>query len=74
MLIMNSSNPEAREKGLKDVRMIILVTNDSLQREHAIACTKHFIYTNHVKTPKVKYQSDGAGFFSSKLNRILQPF
>jgi hypothetical protein len=74
MLISNSPDPEAREKGLKDVKMVMLVTNDSLQCEHAVACSKHFVYTNHVKTPKVKYQSDGAGCFSSKLNRILQPF
>jgi hypothetical protein len=73
MLITNSSDPVAREKGLKDVRMIMLVTNDSLQCEHANACTKQFIYTNHVKTPKVKYQSNGTGCFSSKLNHILQP-
>jgi hypothetical protein len=74
MLITNSSDPEARENGLKEVKMIMLVTDDSLQCEHAVACTKNFIYANHVKTPKAKYQSDGAGCFSSKLNRILQPF
>jgi hypothetical protein len=39
MLITNSSDPVAREKGLKDVRMIMLVTNDALQCEHAVACT-----------------------------------
>jgi hypothetical protein len=57
MLIKNSPDPVAREKGLKDVKMVMLVTNDSLQCEHSVACTKHFIYTNHVKTLKVKYQS-----------------
>jgi hypothetical protein len=41
MLISNSSDPEAREKGLKDVNMVMLVRNDSLQCEHAVACSKH---------------------------------
>jgi hypothetical protein len=37
MLISHSPDPEAREKGLKDVKMVMLVTNDSLQCEHAVA-------------------------------------
>jgi hypothetical protein len=43
MLISNSPNPDAREKGLKDVKMVMLVTNNSLQCEHAVACSKHFV-------------------------------
>jgi hypothetical protein len=38
MLIKNSEDAEARAKGLKDVRFVFLVTNDSAQDEFQALC------------------------------------
>jgi hypothetical protein len=74
MLIRNSEDADARAKGLKDVRFVFLVTDDGAQDEWEVICAKAFVFQHYVQTPKVLSQSDGAGCFSSKLNRIVTPF
>jgi hypothetical protein len=75
MIISNLRDEESRAAGLKDVRFVMMITDDTLQDEWSVMCAKHEIYSNHLPEfiSKVKFQSDGAGCFSSMLNRIVQP-
>ena len=52
-----------------------MVSDDTLQDEWAVMCAKADIYANHLgeHIEKVWFQADGAGCFSSQLNRIAQP-
>jgi hypothetical protein len=75
MIISNSKVEEERLKGIKDVKFIFLVTDDTLQNEWRVMCAKSEIYSKHIpkECPYVWFQSDGAGCFSSQLNRVVQP-
>jgi hypothetical protein len=76
MVIVNSTDPADRQKGIKDVKFIMMVTDDSLQDEWSVMCAKAEIYRNHLPSfiEKVWFQSDGAGCFSSMMNRVVQPY
>lgn len=60
----------------KEVYFVMMLTDDSLQDDHAVVCAKSILYNeclpNHVKF--TKFCSDGAGNFKSKVHRALQPF
>jgi hypothetical protein len=76
MIGSNLRDEESRVAGLKDVRFIMMITDDTLQDEWPVMCaSKQEIYSNHLPEfiLKVKFQSDGAGCFSSMLDRIAQP-
>ena len=70
MVITNSTDPEDKQKGIKDVKFIMMVTDDSLQDEWSVMCAKAEIYRNHLPASieNVWFQSDGAGCFSSMMN------
>lgn len=76
MLTTNAQDPVDKEKGLKDVSFVFMVTNDVLQDEHEVACAKKIIYSEYLPN-NIKYVlfvSDGAGCFKSQYHRALQPF
>jgi hypothetical protein len=77
MVITNSiTDPEDRQKGIKNVKFIMMVTDDSLQDEWSVMCAKAEIYRNHLPSSieNVWFQSDGAGCFSSMMNRVVQSY
>ena len=75
MIVTNSMDEEDREKGMKDVRFVFMVSDDTIQDEWEVMCAKADIYANHLdqRISKVWFQADGAGCFSSQLNRVAQP-
>jgi hypothetical protein len=75
MIVTNSTDEEDQKNGVKDVRFVFMVSDDSVQDEWEVMCAKSDIYTKHLPKhiEKVWFQSDGAGCFSSQLNRIVQP-
>jgi hypothetical protein len=75
MIVTNSKDKDEQNKGMKDVSFVFMVTDDTLQDEWAVMCAKADIYANHLgeHIEKVWCQADGAGCFSSQLNRIAQP-
>lgn len=76
MIIINSTIQEERERGIKDVRFALLVTDDTKQDEWSVMCAKSEVYTRYIpdRCSKVWFQADGAGCFSSQLMRCVQPF
>jgi hypothetical protein len=64
------------EVGKKDVKFVMMVTDDTLQDEWEVACAKKYIYENelplHIK--QVHFRADGAGCFRSRLHRSIQPY
>jgi hypothetical protein len=76
MVITNSKDDGERIKGMKDVKFVFMVSDDTLQDEWEVMCGKAYIYSNHLpkEIKNVWFQADGAGCFSSQLNRIVQPF
>jgi hypothetical protein len=76
MITTNPTDDEQRAKGVKEVNFVMMVTDDTLQDEHGVACAKAIVYKNylpkHIK--KVRFVSDGAGCFKSKYHRALMPF
>jgi hypothetical protein len=76
MIATNAADNADREKGVKDVKFVMMFTDDGLQDAWQIACTKYTIYTDHLPSQikKVMFTSDGAGCFKSKLHRAIQPF
>ena len=75
MIVTNLQDKKSRVADLKDVRFVMMINEDTLQDEWSVMCAKQEIYSNHLPEfiSKVKFQSDGAGCFSSMLNRIAQP-
>jgi hypothetical protein len=76
MIATNAEDEADRAKGVKDVKFVMMFTDDGLQDDWQIACAKHTIYTDHLPShiKKVLFTSDGAGCFKSKLHRAIQPF
>ena len=74
MLMWNSTDPEERARGVKEVRFVMMLTDDSLQDEWAVVCAKHEIYKNHLLAhiKKAIFVADGASCFASKLHRSIQ--
>jgi hypothetical protein len=64
------------ERGRKEVKFVLMVTDDTLQDEWEVVCAKRYIYENelpiHIK--QVPFRADGAGSFRSKLHRSIQPY
>jgi len=75
MIVTNPKDLETKAKGVKEVSFVMMVTNDGIQDDWAVACAKSYIYKNclpdHVK--KSNFVADGAGCFKSKLHRAIQP-
>jgi hypothetical protein len=71
MIVSNSKVEEERLKGIKDVKFIFLVMDNTLQDEWSVMWAKSEIYSKHIpkECPYVWFQPDGAGCFSSQLNR-----
>jgi hypothetical protein len=76
MIATNSTDPEAKAQGIKDVTFVMMLTDDSLQDEWAVTCAKAYVYQYELPAhiTKAHFVSDGAGCFKSKLHRCLQPF
>jgi hypothetical protein len=76
MIATNAEDEADRAKGVKDVKFVMMFTDDGLQDDWQIACAKHTIYSEHLPShiKKVLFTSDGAGCFKSKLHRAIQPF
>ena len=76
MIATNAEDEADRAKGVKDVKFVMMFTDDGLQDDWQIACAKHTIYNDHLPSQikKVLFTSDGAGCFKSKLHRAIQPF
>jgi hypothetical protein len=76
MIATNAEDEADRAKGVKDVKFVMMFTDDGLQDDWQIACAKHTLYTEHLppQIKKVLFTSDGAGCFKSKLHRAIQPF
>jgi hypothetical protein len=75
MIVTNSSDLEARAKGVKDVKFVMLLSDDTLQDDDAVICAKHLILNECLPEGTIKYRccSDGAGNYKSKLQGALQP-
>ena len=71
-MITYNKLPDCKEK---EVKFVMAVSDDTLQDETQVICAKAYVYRNHMPEHinKVWYRSDGAGCFSSKLNRVVQP-
>jgi hypothetical protein len=76
MILYNSTDPKLREQNKKEAEYVMLFTDDSLQDETEVMCGKAYVYANLLRDhiSKVIFRADGAGCFSSKLNRVAQPF
>jgi len=77
MIVTNpKDDEEAKRKGIKDVRFVMMITPDATQDDWAVACAKSYIYEemlpSHVK--HVIFTADGAGCFKSRLHRAIQGF
>ena len=59
---------------IKEVRFVMLLTDDSLQDEWAVICAKKEVYEKHLPShiKKVIFVADGASCFSSKIHRAIQ--
>lgn len=75
MIVTSSRDPDAREKGIKEVKFVMMFTDDTNQDEQAVASAKHEIYTKHLPggVTKVHFHSDGAGCFKSAYHKVVQP-
>ena len=73
MIITNSEDPEVRAKGVKEVKFVMLFTDDSQQDELSIASAKYEIYKHHLppQISKVHFHSDGAGAFKSGYHIVM---
>ena len=51
------------------------MTDDTLQDEWSVMCAKSEVYSKHIpaRCLNVWFLSDGAGCFSSQMNRMVQP-
>eukprot|EP00980_Cylindrotheca_fusiformis_P024057 scaffold11480_cov117-Cylindrotheca_fusiformis.AAC.1 len=76
MIVTNPDDPALKEKGIKDVKFVMMVTDDSCQDDWAVAASKLYIYQNHLpqRVNKAIFVADGAGCFKSKLHRAIQGF
>eukprot|EP00980_Cylindrotheca_fusiformis_P025942 scaffold14950_cov156-Cylindrotheca_fusiformis.AAC.1 len=76
MIVTNPADQALKTKGIKDVKFVMMVTDDSRQDDWAVACGKSYIYQNHLPAAieKVIFVADGAGCFKSKLHRAIQGF
>jgi hypothetical protein len=76
MITTNSLDEADNLQGVKDVQFVFMVTDDCLTDAWEVVCAKTTLYDeflpDHVK--KVRFWSDGAGCFKSKLHRVFQPF
>ena len=82
IIVTNPKDEESKAKQMKDVTFVMLVTNDGMQDDRAVACAKSYIYkeclsyiyreclSDNIK--KVIFVTDGAGYFKSKLHRAIQ--
>jgi len=75
MVVMNSTDPDARARNEKECEFIIMLTADTCQDEISVICAKSFVYSDCLpdRIDEARFQTDGAGYFSSKLNRAVQP-
>ena len=66
MIVTNTPGVES----LKDVKYVMILTDDSLQDDHAVVAAKAIIYTSCLpdNVKFVKFSSDGAGNYKSKLH------
>jgi hypothetical protein len=76
MITTNPKDPDEKANGMKDVSFVMMVTDDSLQDEHEVACAKAMLYSQYLPEhiTKVRFVSDGAGCFKSQYHRAFQPF
>jgi hypothetical protein len=74
MITTNPTDPDARENGIKDVKFVMMFTDDANQDEQSVAAAKHEIYSNHLPEgiTKVFFHSDGAGCFKSAYHKVVQ--
>ena len=74
MIVTNPKDEESKTKKMKDVTFVMLVTNDGMQDDWAVACAKSYIYEECLRDniKKVIFVADGAGCFKSKLHRAIQ--
>jgi hypothetical protein len=76
MIITNSQDESNVEKGMKEVKFVFYVTDDTKQAKWSAMAAKADVYGNHLPdhVSKTWFLANGAGCFSSKLNCIVQPF
>jgi hypothetical protein len=76
MIITNSRDESNVEKGMKDAKFVFYISDDTKQDQWSVMAAKSDVYANHLPghISKAWFLADGAGCFSSKLNRIVQPF
>jgi hypothetical protein len=76
MITTNPKDPDEKAKGMRDVSFVMMVTDDTLQDEHEVACAKAMLYSQYLPEhiTKVRFVSDGAGCFKSQFHRAFQPF
>jgi hypothetical protein len=59
MIASNLRDEESRAAGLKDVRFVMMITDDTLQDDWSAMCTKHEIYSNHLPESQVSIRWRG---------------
>jgi hypothetical protein len=75
MIATNPVDQEDKEKGIKDLQFVMMITDDTLQDDWEVACAKHWVIKNCLSDniKKFHFISDGAGCFKSVLHRAIQP-
>lgn len=75
MIITNSLVPVVDSQGLKEVNFVMMLTDDTLQDEHEVACTKAEVYENHLpdRVSHVIFCTDRASCFQSLYHQAIQP-
>jgi hypothetical protein len=66
----DSANP-----GMTDAKFVYMVSDDGTQDAQMVISGKCELYKNHLPSfiTQAKFQSDGAGCFSTSLHFLLQP-
>jgi hypothetical protein len=75
MIATNPVDQEDKEKGIKDLQFVMMITDDTLQDDWEVACAKHWVIKNCLSEniKKFHFIADGAGCFKSVLHRAIQP-
>ena len=74
ILMWNSTDPVENTKGIKEVRLAMMLTYDGPQDKRAVICAKGEIYLNHLPAHinDSIFVADGASCFNSKIHHAVQ--
>jgi hypothetical protein len=76
MIATNPKDEAEKVAGMKDLKFVMMLTDDTLQDDWEVVCAKHHVLTSYVPDhiKRFKFIADGAGCFKSNLHKALVPF